>query len=152
MNQNKKISGHSPIDMAVFGVLNSALFGFLLSISLFNRRYEPSKFKFFKKIEFIGRNMLAISAMHGLNQYMINYFRIEENKKSLKKISGLSKEKELNLITCFISIIFPTYLAYKIYYFRNDFILIEKKYFLMGGIILFVFEYLNSIKPKHKYN
>jgi len=152
MNKNKKITGHSPLDMAVFGVLNSSLFGFLLSISLFNRRYEPSKFKFLKKMEFIGRNILAISALHGLNQYMVNYFKIEENKKCLKKISGLGNEKVFNLITCFMSIIFPTYLAYKIYYFRNDFILIEKKYFLIGGIILFVFDYLNSIKPKHKFN
>jgi len=151
MNKNKKLRSHSPADLAVFGVLNSSLFGFLLSLSLFNKRYEPSKFSLMNKIKFVGRNMLAISALHGLNQYLINYFKLEDNKKYLKNIS-FDDEKKLNLFTCFISIILPTYLAYKIYYFRNDFILIDKKYFVIGGLILFAFDYVNINKNQGKYH
>jgi hypothetical protein len=151
MNKNKEPQGHSPADLAVFGVLNSSLFGFLLSLSLFNKRYEPSKFSSMNKVKFVGRNMLAISALHGLNQYLINYFKSEDNKKLLKMVS-FGDEKMLNILTCFISILLPTYLAYKIYYFRNDFILIEKKYFVMGGLILFVFDYLNINNNQRKFH
>jgi hypothetical protein len=151
MNKNKKLRTHSPADLGVFGVLNSSLFGFLLSLSFFNKRYEPSKFSLMNKIKFVGRNMLAISALHGLNQYLINYFKSEDNKKYLKNIS-FDDEKKLNLLSCFISIILPTYMAYKIYYFRNDFILIDKKYFVIGGLILFVFDYVNINKNQGKYH
>ncbi len=96
--------------------------------------------------------MLAISALHGTNQYMLNYFKLEKNKKLFKDYSNIVSEKTINIFTCFVSICLPTYLAYKIYYFRNEFILIEKKYFVMGGLILFIFEYTNSLKNKRKYD
>jgi hypothetical protein len=139
-----KKDDHSPLDSAVFAILNSAVFGFVFSLSMFNKNYESSNFSFKKKLGFMGRNILVISSLHGLNQYLIKLTKSRTGLLFFRNYLGLRNEIIINLFSSLISTSLPAYLAYKIYYYKNAYILIEKKFFLGIGVVFFLFDYFNS--------
>ncbi len=139
-----KKDDHSPVDCAVFAVLNSAVFGFVFSLSMFNKNYESSNFTFKKKLGFIGRNILVISSLHGLNQYLIKLTKSRNGFLFFRNYLGLQNEIIINLFSSLISTSLPAFLAYKIYYYKNEYILIDRKFFLGIGLVFFFFDYFNS--------
>jgi hypothetical protein len=140
---------HSPLDYSIFSVLYSSLFGLIFSVSMFHKSLEPSNFCRREKLGFIGRNMLVICTLHGLNQFMSKYFLIPSNRKKIKNLIRVKNEKLSTICASFLSSALPTYLAMKIYFFRNKKILIEKNFFAGYVIILMVFDILNSEEKKY---
>jgi hypothetical protein len=135
---------HSPLDSAVFALLNSAVFGLVFSLSMFNKNYESSNFNFRKKLGFTGRNIVVISSLHGLNQYLIKLFKRKNSHRFFRNSLKIKNELLINLIGSFLSTSLPAYLACKLYYYKNEYILIEKKFFFGIGVIFFLFDYFNT--------
>ncbi len=137
---------HSPLDYTIFAVLNSSIFGLIFSLSMFHKSYEPSKFDFRKKLIFTGRNILVISTLHGLNQYLSKFLKIQKNRKKLKDMLNIKSNKTADFLSSLISSAVPSYLALKIYFYKNNYVFIERKFFFMYGMILMLFDYINYDK------
>lgn len=134
---------HSPLDCAVFAILNSALCGMIFSICLFNKNYEPYNFKLKQRIGFTFRNMLVLSTMNGLNQFLIKFLNRDKNKypNFLTGYLGIKDESSKKILNSSISTFLPFYCAYKIYYYKNEYILIDKKLFAGLSVIYFIIDY-----------
>lgn len=147
MKRNKE--AHSPLDAAVFAILNSTLFATIFSLSMFNKNFEPSQFPFKKKLEFMGRNILVINTLHGMNQYLLRWFKNIpiSRKNELKNKLKISEHTFYSLISLF-SAFLPAYLASKVYYYKNDYLLIERKYFFGIACLFFISDYINSKNPE----
>jgi hypothetical protein len=139
---------HSPLDYSVFSVLYSSLFGLIFSLSMFHKSLEPSKFCTNDKLRFIGRNILVIGTLHGLNQYMNKFLLIPKNRKKMKNWLRVKNEIVTSVLASFISSTLPTYLAMKIYFYKNKNILIEKNFFIWYVVIIMMFDLINSENKK----
>ena len=144
--KNKK-NNHSPIDIAVFSGLNSFVFGTLYTLSLFHPSLDESKLNIKGKIGLIIRNGSTITVIYGMNQFLRQYFSIEENRKIIKK-NFYMNDKKLNICSSFISSIIPFYLGYKIYFFRNKNEFISKSVFIICGLSMLFVELLDLNKNK----
>ena len=136
---------HTPLDCAVFAILNSALCGMIFSFSLFNKNYEPYNFKFKKRVGFTFRNMVVLSTINGLNQFLIKFLNKDKNRNQNKNFItnylGIQDENSKKLLNSSISSFLPFYCAYKIYYYKNEYILIDKKLFAGLAVAYFMIDY-----------
>ena len=72
---------HEPADKAAFGVINSAFFAVIYSLSMFNKKFEEGGYSFGHKIKFTARNAFTLAAIYGCNQYIEEWFRIRQNRR-----------------------------------------------------------------------
>jgi len=130
---------HSPIDSGIFAVINSSIFGVIFSLSMFNKNFEPYSYGFKDKLYFTGRNVIVLSTMHGLNQFFIKFLKLPNVNNFLQ--SFINNSLVIKFILSFLSTLFPAYLSYKIYFYKNKHILIDKKYFLGMALTFFIFDF-----------
>ena len=85
---------HSPLDTAVFAVLNSSIFGICYALSMLNKEFEPSKFNYLKKMGLVGRSVAVISSVHGLNQYFSKFFSLKDTQTYMRNKLNMKNEKQ----------------------------------------------------------
>lgn len=139
---------HSPVDIALFSVLNSSVFGILYSLSLFHKSFEESKLPIISKLGLTFRNTITISAIYGLNQYFRQYFSLKESREKLKKIMHIKSDTSLNLIRSIVSTIVPFSIGYLIYFFKNKHEFISRSLFLVCGSSMLIVELADLNKNK----
>lgn len=144
----KEKKNHSPIDIAVFSMLNSSMFGILYSLSLFHKSFEESKLSANLKVSMVLRNTITISIIYGVNQYFRQYFSIKENRDLIKKTFGIKSDLTVNFIRSLSSSIIPFSMGYAIYFFKNKNEFISRSVFAVCGLSMLVVELTDLHKNK----
>jgi hypothetical protein len=140
---------HSPLDSAVYSTLHSIMYGLVFSVSMFNKNLEPSKFNFKKKLEFTGRNILALSAMTATYKYLSKSLNSTDGKRFLKNKLNIKNESLANFLSFSLPSGLSTFLAYKIYIYKNSNIFVEKPFFIALAFLLFIGEYISLGSKKN---
>lgn len=134
----KSKNSHSPLDKAVFGAINASIFGFVFSISLFNKNFEQFNYSFKNKLSFTFRNMLVLSTIYGTHQFI--YEALDSKYKK-------NYDFYMKSLRNFFSSCIPLYLGYKVYSYKNKNIIIPSTLFFYCGVLMFV---IDSLELKKK--
>lgn len=131
-----------PIDKAAFGVMNISTLAGAFSLSMFNKHFEPSQFSLGKKFGFFARNLATAGILFGLNQFLLQHIKILKASKEDEMVFDLIFQSAGPLVTALV----PVFVANKFYLFNNNFVLLERNFFIYAALLFFYVDYFEIRK------